>query len=312
MHVPDHVLNDGTVIAAATASAGVVAYAAWRSRRDVGGGKLLMAAGVTGFVFAAQMVNFPVAAGTSGHVIGAALAVALLGPWLAVVSMSVVLAVQALVFADGGAAALGVNVLLMAIVPVAVSWAILELLRARRRGRVGLTVSIGIAAAVSVPAAAVVFSGLYAVGGEVPAPIGELLAAMVSVHTWIGAGEAVATMLVVAVVVTWSPGAAWAHARPAQAPGVRRGVAGGLVGGSLALTVMAAIASSAPDGLESVGLRFGFGSGPAFAWSPLADYGGASGVPPTVAGVIGVALCLAAWWASSRLVAGPARIVGEA
>lgn len=306
MHVPDHVLNDGTAVGAAVISLGAVGYAMWRSRRALDREKLLMTAGVTAFVFAAQMINYPVAAGTSGHLIGAALAVVLLGPWLALLSMSTVLVVQALVFADGGVTALGVNVLLMAVVPVFVSAGVVVASGALRGGRRRVTVASGIAAALSVPVAAAVFSGLYLIGGSTPVSAGDLLVAMSGVHMLIGVGEALITALVIALVANLAPGALWAGRPVAARPASRRAVARGLIGAGFALTVLAVAGSSAPDGLESVGLTFGFASGVGAGWAPLADYGSGMGLPVTLAGIVGVGLCLAASAAILRLSAGSA------
>ncbi|NCD19958.1 MAG: cobalamin biosynthesis protein CbiM, partial [Actinobacteria bacterium] len=164
-------------------------------------------AGLTAtFVFAAQMVNFPVAAGTSGHLLGGALAAVLVGPWTATLCISVVLIVQALLFADGGVTALGTNVLLMAVVGVWAGWGAFLVARAvlpKRRSLI--PVAGGIGALVSVPAAALVFAGLFVVGGAVPVEAGMLFAAMGSVHLLIGVGEALITGLVISAVVGVRP-----------------------------------------------------------------------------------------------------------
>ncbi|MFE7843734.1 energy-coupling factor ABC transporter permease [Microbacterium sp. NPDC057407] len=304
MHVPDHVLTDGTALGAAVISLGAVGCAVWRSRRDLDRDKLLMTAGVTAFVFAAQMINYPVTPGTSGHLIGAALAVVLLGPWLALLSTSTVLVVQALVFGDGGVTALGVNVLLMAVVPVVASAAVVAASGALRGGRRRVTVASGVAAGLSVPVAAAVFTGLYLLGGAATVSAGGLLVAMTGVHALIGIGEAAITALVVVLVATFAPESLWAGRATATRPAARPAVARGLIGAGLVLTVVALVGSSAPDGLESVGLRFGFGSGVGAGWAPLADYGSVLGVPVTLAGIVGIGLCLAVSAAVLRLSAG--------
>ena len=121
MHVPDHMLGDPVSATAAVVSAAAVAAAAVRARRDAAHGPHpAMVAATTATVFGLQMINYPVAAGTSGHLMGGALAAALLGPAWGVLSVTLVLVVQAVVFADGGLTALGTNTLLMAVVGVAV------------------------------------------------------------------------------------------------------------------------------------------------------------------------------------------------
>ncbi|OWY59659.1 hypothetical protein B7486_73385 [cyanobacterium TDX16] len=152
-----------------------------------------MAGICSAFVFAAQMVNFPVAAGTSGHLLGGALAAILLGPWLAVLCLTVVLVVQALLFADGGLSALGLNVLLIGIVPAFVGYGLYSALRAVLRSRRAIPVAAGIAAGVSVPVSAGVFALLFTVGGAAEVSTGALLSAMVGTHVLIGVGEGLIT-----------------------------------------------------------------------------------------------------------------------
>jgi cobalt/nickel transport system permease protein len=152
------------------------------------------------------MINFPVGAGTSGHLLGGALAAVLVGPWTAVLCISVVLTVQALLMADGGITALGTNIVLMALVGVGVGWGVFWLLRAvlpRRLSSVAPAAAIG--ALVSVPAAALVFTLLFAIGGTAPVDTGTVALAMVSWHGLIGLGEALITGLVVASVVAVRP-----------------------------------------------------------------------------------------------------------
>jgi cobalt/nickel transport system permease protein len=152
------------------------------------------------------MMNFPVGAGTSGHLLGGALAAVLAGPWTAVLCISVVLLVQALFMADGGITALGTNITLMALVGVAVGWLVFRVLRGVLPKRVSMVpVSAGLAALVSVPCAALVFTLLFAVGGVAPVETDTVLTAMLGWHVVIGLGEAVITTLVVGSVVAVRP-----------------------------------------------------------------------------------------------------------
>ena len=206
MHVPDGFLDVPTSVATGVVAAAGVALALRRSRGEVDDRVAPLAGLVATFVFAAQMLNFPVGVGTSGHLIGGALAAVLVGPWVATLCLTVVLLVQALVFADGGLTALGTNVVLMAIVGVWVGWAVFAVARRvlpARAGSVPVAASVG--ALVSVPAAAAVFTGLFAIGGTAPVELGALLTAMLSWHVVIGIGEAVITGLVVSAVLSVRP-----------------------------------------------------------------------------------------------------------
>ena len=129
MHVPDGFLDAPTSIATGVVAAGFVAVALRRARHELNERTAPVAGLVAVFVFAGQMLNFPVGAGTSGHLIGGALAAILVGPWTATVCLTVVLMVQALLFADGGLSALGTNILLMAVVAVWSGWGAFRLAR---------------------------------------------------------------------------------------------------------------------------------------------------------------------------------------
>lgn len=323
MHVPDGLLNAPTSIATGAVALGVIAFALRRSRAELGDAGAVRA-GLTGcFIFAAQMVNFPVVAGTSGHLIGGALATALVGPWTAVVTMACVLIVQALFFADGGLTALGTNVVVLAVVPVLVAYAVSRLLLGLtyRRGHAVVT-AVAFGALLSVPAAALALTGLYAVGGTVPIPLTTMAVAMVGTHTLIGIGEAVITAAVLTAVLAVRPDLVALMGGASVTKSLRVIADDGKVttvqaaeperiprvGGTttvVALSVTAVIAgglsllaSSSPDGLESVAARLGFDhaatESPAAA-SPLADYAllGMSGPGTILAGIAGVALTLA-------------------
>src|SRR5690606_16973116 len=116
MHVPDGLLDLKTLVGSAAAAAAGVSYASWRVRRELDSREVPRVAVLTAFILAAQMVNFPMPGGTSGHLMGGALAAVLFGPWVSVVVTTTVVAIQALVFQDGGIAALGANLLNMAVI----------------------------------------------------------------------------------------------------------------------------------------------------------------------------------------------------
>lgn len=206
MHVPDGFLDAPTSIATGVVAAGGVALALRGARRELDDRTAPMAGLVATFVFAGQMVNFPVGAGTSGHLLGGALAAVLVGPWTGVLCVSTVLLVQALLMADGGITALGTNVTLLGIVAVGVSWLVFKGLRMVLPDRLGVVApAAAVAALVSVPVAALVFSLLFAVGGTAPVASDKVLTAMVAWHLVIGVGEALITGLVVGSVVAVRP-----------------------------------------------------------------------------------------------------------
>jgi cobalt/nickel transport system permease protein len=206
MHVPDGFIDATTSLATGAVAVAGVALALRGARRELDDRTAPMAGLVATFVFAGQMMNFPVGAGTSGHLLGGTLAAVLAGPWTAVLAITVVLIVQALLMADGGITALGTNVTLMALVAVVVGWLVFRGVRAvlpRRTTSVAPAAAIG--AFVSVPAAALAFTAIYAVGGTAPVALDTVLTAMLSWHLVIGLGEAAITGLVVASVVAVRP-----------------------------------------------------------------------------------------------------------
>ncbi|GLZ13599.1 hypothetical protein Acsp04_38340 [Actinomadura sp. NBRC 104425] len=206
MHVPDGFINAPVSVAAGVVAAGGVAVALRGARRELDDRTAPLAGLTAAFVFAAQMLNFPVAAGTSGHLLGGTLAAILVGPYTAVLCMAVVLGMQALLFADGGLSALGVNITIMGLVTVAVGYGVFRLLlRVLPATRPAVTGAAFGAALVSVPAAAAVFTLIYAIGGTAEVPIGTVAGAMIGVHVLIGIGEALITSLTVSSVLAVRP-----------------------------------------------------------------------------------------------------------
>jgi len=207
MHVPEGYLSTPVTAATAVAAVAGLAWAVRRSRTQPQETEGVPLVGlVAAFVFATQMVNFGVGSGTSGHLMGGALAAVLLGPALAVVCMAGVLGVQAVMFADGGIAALGTNITLMGLVGVAVGWGVTCVVRDRLPATAGgISVASAVGALASVPASALVFTGLYALGGHHDVPLLELAGDMVWTHLLIGLGEAVITAVVVLAVSSSRP-----------------------------------------------------------------------------------------------------------
>ena len=206
MHVPDGFFDATTSVGAGVVSAGTLAVCLKKSADDLDERQAPMAGLVAAFIFALQMLNFPVANGTSGHLLGGTLAAVLVGPWTGILCVSVVLLVQGLVFADGGLSAYGINVLLIAIVPSFVGYGAFRLARAALPPRLPSVVTASaFAALVSVPAAAAVFAVLYGFGGAVELSFGSVLVTMVGVHVFVGIGEAIITAAVVSAVVATRP-----------------------------------------------------------------------------------------------------------
>lgn len=206
MHVPDGFFDAPTSVATGVVAAGAITLALHGARRELDDRTAPMAGLVASFVFAVQMLNFPVGFGTSGHLLGGALAAVLVGPWTAVLCVSVVLLVQALLFADGGITALGTNITLLAIVSVLAGWLVFRLLqRVLPRTVTSVPVAAAVGALLSVPVASLVFVGLYLLGGTVDVPTGALTLSMLGWHSLIGIGEAMITGFTVASIVAVRP-----------------------------------------------------------------------------------------------------------
>lgn len=205
MHIPDGFLDVPVSLLTYLISGAILALAVVKSRRDLDDRTAPLAGLTAVFIFAAQMINFPVASGTSGHLLGGALAAVLVGPWVGMLVVTVVLVVQALLFADGGLTALGANVLNMAIVATVVGWVVFRLGLRFVKSRSGAAIVAGVAGFLSVPASAMAFVVEFALGGTAPVSLSAVAAAMGGVHLLIGIGEGVITGLVVAAVLASRP-----------------------------------------------------------------------------------------------------------
>jgi len=213
VHIPDGFLDLQTSIATGVISAGTVAYASYAIRRRVAPEKIPLLGVAGAFVFAAQMINFPVAGGTSGHLLGAALVAILLGPWAAVLVMTAVLVIQCFVFQDGGALALGANVLNMGVVG-----ALLGYVTYAGIGKISPHVSVRYTAAflaawVAVMAGAFLCSCELIISGTAASQV--VLPAMLGVHTLIGVVEGIITVGALALVRRSRPDI-WPALQPAE------------------------------------------------------------------------------------------------
>jgi len=198
MHIPDGFLSAPVWTSTAVLGAGGLAVAVKQASKQLQDRSVPRLALVAAFIFAAQMMNFPIAGGTSGHLLGGALAVALLGPWAASVAISLVLMIQCFVFQDGGVTALGANILNMSLVGVFTAWGTQKLFP-HKYNSAGIAVSawFSVLAASGMCAAELGWSGMV--------PIRLALSAMLGVHALIGIGEAVITVMVYQMVMKISP-----------------------------------------------------------------------------------------------------------
>lgn len=307
MHIPDGFLDAGTATTAAVVATAGVALALRRVKATLPARRVPLIGLAAAFVFAAQMLNFPVGAGTSGHLMGGVLAAVLLGPAAAVVVMTAVLILQCFMFADGGVTALGANVLNMALVATLGGYGVYRLVLALTGpGRRGQFIAAGFAAWCSTVIAAVACAIELALSGTVAASVA--VPAMGGVHMLIGLGEAAITMLVLASVARSRP-ELLAGSTPAAGATRRSTYVAAAVLAALALA--APFASSLPDGLEHVAERLGFGARASqLLAAPLPDYSvGLGGVPvlsTLLAATIGtIAAFLLAWLLARALTPRP-------
>ena len=204
MHIPDGFLDPGVAAATGVVAGGAVVVGLRKAEATFDERRAPLLGVTAAFVFAAQMLNFPVAGGTSGHFLGAALATVLLGPWLACLVLAVVLLVQAFLFADGGVSALGANLLNMGVVGALGAGLFLGVAtRVLPRTRRAFLGAVAVASWLAVVAGSVACSFELAISGTVP--LGTVLPAMVGVHALIGVGEAVVTVAAVSAVLAARP-----------------------------------------------------------------------------------------------------------
>jgi len=202
VHIPDGFIDIKTSAAFSAAAAIAVGGAVKGARNQLSEQSAPLAGLTAVFIFAVQMLNFPVAAGTSGHLLGAALAMVLVGPYAATLALSVVLIIQAFLFADGGLTALGLNIFNMGVVGVWASFGIFLILKKLLpKTKSSIVAASFIAALLSVPAAAAGFVLQYAIGANATFSVSAVLGAMIGTHIFIGIGEAIITALTVSAVL---------------------------------------------------------------------------------------------------------------
>ena len=258
MHVPDGFMNVTMSAATGVISFGTL-WAYIRSAKDLIADKFIALTGMmSALIFVLQMINFPIAAGTSGHLLGGALAVIVLGPRLGLICLSVVVIIQSLLFADGGLSALGVNVLNMAIVTSATSWFIVKYwIKFIGKNKTSIVTVSVLAGILSVVFSSIAFTIQYAIGGTISIPVGTVLIAMVTTHLIIGLGEGIITALIITLLMRVRPDLVYAYDRSDENT-TKVSFYGLFIILILLLSLITPFASSSPDGLESVAEEFGF------------------------------------------------------
>ncbi len=206
MHIPDGFINAPTSAVAGVIAVIGIAICLNGARKQLDEKTAPLAGLVAVFIFAMQMLNFPVAAGTSGHLLGGALAVILIGPYAGALAVSVVILVQGLLFADGGLSAIGLNIINMGLVTAVVGWFVFRgLVKVIGVSRPKVMVAAFVAGLVTVPVSALAFVLEYAIGGTGTVPVSTVTFAMVGVHILIGIGEGLITALTVGAVFLVRP-----------------------------------------------------------------------------------------------------------
>ena len=288
MHIPDGFLSVPISIILWIVSIIVIAVSLRRVNQDLGERQVPMMGVLAAAIFAGQMLNFAVAGGTSGHLMGAAIATILLGPWAAILVLTTVVGVQALIFQDGGLLALGANIFNMAIVGVAVSYFVYQTIQRLAGGRRwGIFVGGFLAAWFSIFIASLAAALELAVSGTSPANIA--VPAMGGIHAVIGLGEGLITLGALTLIYAARPDLL-TNDSPQKSGGKGFYLAGLLI--AIALAVLSPLASSHPDGLEWVAGQKGFldtAQGPRFNIIPDYMFPGVSNeaAGTIIAGIIG-------------------------
>ncbi len=286
MHIPDGFLSLTISVFCWVVTLLMLALAVQRGREAFDERLAPLAGVMAAFIFAGQMINFPVAGGTSGHLIGATLAYVVLGPWVGMLAMTAVIVLQALLFQDGGLVVMGANVLVMGIVPGMVGYGVYQF------GKAGSgwvkTAVIGSGAWLSVVIAALVTAFLLGFSGTTSLAVA--IPAMVGIHMLIGFGEAMITVAAVRFIERIRPGLLQ-NKESVQGSGW---VVGGVLI-AIAVTLFSPLASAMPDGLEWVAAQQGFlGAAQDAPFQLLPNYTlpflGETGVSTILAGVLGVLL----------------------
>lgn len=267
LHIPDGFLSVVVSVFCWIVTVLMLSLAISRSNKSLGDRQIPLMGVMAAFIFAAQMINFPVAGGTSGHLLGGALAAITLGPWAGMLVMTAVIAVQALLFQDGGLLVMGANILNMGLITVAIGYGLYRAVSSAGSRTLKLSVA-GIAAWLSVMAGALFTSLQLWLSGTSQLEI--VIPAMLGVHALIGVGEALITIAALTFIFQTRPDLI--AERSASTQGSRGWVVAGILV-SLAVILLSPLASADPDGLERVATDLGFlGKGAAAPYQIIPDY----------------------------------------
>ncbi len=291
MHIPDNFLSITVSLICWTITAITLSVAISRTNKSLGEKQVPLMGVMAAFIFAAQMINFPVLGGTSGHLLGGVLAAITLGPWAGMLVMTAVIAVQGLLFQDGGLIVMGANILNMGILTCAVGYGLYRSVLGRNR-TVKLAV-IGLAAWLSVMAGALSTALQIWLSGN--AQVQVIVPAMLFVHAFIGLGEALITVAAIVFIMRTRPDLLGEESESAQ--GGRGWILTGVLI-TLTVVLLSPFASASPDGLERVAEDLGFiNVAQSAPYQIIPDYTipflGATPVSTIVAGAIGVIVVLA-------------------
>jgi cobalt/nickel transport system permease protein len=298
LHIPDGFLNLVVSLVCWAITAVMLAMAVSRTNNSLGEKQVPLMGIMAAFIFAAQMINFPVAGGTSGHLLGGALAAIVLGPWAGMLVMTAVIAVQALLFQDGGLLVMGANILNMGLLTAAIGYGLYRsVVNSSRRTKLAVA---GLAAWLSVMAGALATSLQLWLSGT--SNLQTVVIAMLGVHALIGIGEALITVAALSFIFQTRPDLL--DERPASAEGGRGWVVAGVVI-ALVVVLLSPLASAFPDGLERVAENMGFiEAGQAAPYEIIPDYTvpflGETPISTIVAGAIGVLVVLGIAFVTGR------------
>lgn len=262
MHLPDGSLDNVTCTVTTLLAAGAVGYACRRALREAQTRGASEFAATAAFVFAAQMVNFPVAEGVSGHMVGGTLAGAVLGPWLGLLAMALVLVAQCLLAGDGGVTTLGANILTMGVVATLGGYGLKRALSSRSKTAARNLAATTFAAWGSIVAAGGACAMIWAAGSSTP--LEGVFGPMLTIHARIGLGEALVTASALGAMAVWN-----ARSTPLRH---RAGVIAAFAFAVAVAAFLAPWASPSPDGLEHVASQWTAGQPSGFAFAPLPDY----------------------------------------
>jgi cobalt/nickel transport system permease protein len=286
LHIPDGFLNVAVSVVSWIITVIVLSLAVSKTNKALGEKQIPLMGIMAAFIFAAQMINFPVAGGTSGHLLGGVLAAVVLGPWAGMLVMTAVIALQAILFQDGGLLVMGANILNMGLVTAAIGYGLYRSVMGQGKAvKLGV---IGVAAWLSVMAGALFTALQLWLSGTSQLQI--VIPAMLGVHALIGLGEALITVSALSFILQTRPDLLGEDSESAQ--GSRNWI---FVGGLVALLVVfiSPFASGDPDGLERVAEDLGFlGTGLDAPYQVIPDYTipflGETALSTIFAGVVGV------------------------